>query len=32
MDIQKEYTGLLEAFNSVYTSQEVEQLDEGMTM
>ena len=32
MDIQKEYAGLLEAFNSVYSSQEVEQLDEGMTM
>ena len=28
MDIQKEYAGLLEAFNSVYASQEVEQLDE----
>jgi hypothetical protein len=32
MDIQKEYAGLLEAFNSVYASREVEQLDEGMTM
>ena len=30
MDIQKEYAGLLEAFNSVYAShEEVEQLNEG---
>ena len=29
MDIQKEYAGLMEAFNAVYENQ---QLDEGMTM